>query len=371
MQSIPAQSIQMPKTLTIVADANISHLDDYFNPQILGVDVNIVSVAGREITSELLTSLKPQALLVRSVTLVNESLLAEQDTVQYVGSATIGTDHIDQAYLNQKNIAFANASGCSKHSVAQYVLTSILALKPQYWQKPITLGVIGLGNIGSTLANYANDLGWQVLGYDPFLQPNQLYNNASFQQLLQQSDVISLHVPLTTNKQSKYPTYHLIDENAFARMKTDALLVNSSRGRVVSEDALIVDQANTQREIVLDVFEHEPIVSGDLLAKLAVATPHIAGYSVEGKLRGTQMIYEAFCQHFNLPICQKIQNLLPANPYHWADFKKAPDKLSHYYNIMQDDANLRSVLNQMSNQIDGKDFDELRKKYDLRREWLF
>ncbi|PIE48104.1 MAG: erythronate-4-phosphate dehydrogenase [Gammaproteobacteria bacterium] len=368
------QSIRTSKALTIVADANISHLGDYFNLQILGVDVTVIKVAGREITHELLTSVKPQALLVRSVTFVNESLLVGQDSVQYVGSATIGTDHIDQAYLNQKNIGFANASGCSKHSVAQYVLTSILTLRPQYWQKPITLGIIGLGNIGSTLAHYANDLGWQVLGYDPFLestQRNHKNNNASFKQLLQHSDVISLHVPLTTSQQSKYPTYHLIDENALTMMKTDTLLVNSSRGKVVSEQALLAEQPDSKRQVVLDVFEHEPFISTHLLDKLAVVTPHIAGYSVEGKLRGTQMIYEAFCKHFNLPINQKIQNLLPANQYNWADLKKMPDRLVDYYNIMQDDADLRNVLNQISKQVDGKDFDELRKKYELRREWTF
>ncbi|MFT5097828.1 MAG: erythronate-4-phosphate dehydrogenase, partial [Psychrobacter okhotskensis] len=191
-------------SITIVADSNIASLDEFFNATALGQateqTVNIVKVAGRDIDAALLAELQPTVLLIRSVTPVNEQLLADNESVRFVGSATIGTDHVDQDYLAARNITFANAAGCSKHSVAQYVLTAILTLRPQYWQpstmlsttsptRPLTLGIIGLGNIGSTLAQYANALGWQVLGYDPLLPPSET-NNASLAQVLSQSDVV-------------------------------------------------------------------------------------------------------------------------------------------------------------------------------------
>lgn len=199
--------------------------------------VNITTVAGRDINAQLLAELQPDVLLIRSVTPVGETLLVNNNSVKFVGSATIGTDHVDQDYLAARNITFANAAGCSKHSVAQYVLTAILTLRPHYWQqstKPLTLGIIGLGNIGSTLAQYAIDLGWQVLGYDPLL-PTSNTNNASLEQVLSQSDVVSLHVPLTDEKGDvhprggNYPTKHLIDATTLAVMPAHTLLINSAR----------------------------------------------------------------------------------------------------------------------------------------------
>ncbi|MER2164935.1 MAG: NAD(P)-dependent oxidoreductase, partial [Psychrobacter alimentarius] len=189
--------------ITIIADRNIASLDEFFRASTLGQatsqTVNIITVAGRDINADLLAELQPEILLIRSVTPVGEALLAANKSVRFVGSATIGTDHVDQEYLMTRQITFANAAGCSKHSVAQYVLTAILTLRPQYWQQSITLGIIGLGNIGSSLADYASDLGWQVLGYDPLLPPSDI-NNASLEQVLSQSDVVSLHVPLTSHK---------------------------------------------------------------------------------------------------------------------------------------------------------------------------
>ena len=152
-------------SITIVADSNIASLDAFFNASMLGQvseqTVNIITVTGRDINAQLLADVQPDVLLIRSVTPVGEALLANNNSVKFVGSATIGTDHVDQDYLAARNITFANAAGCSKHSVAQYVLTAILTLRPHYWQQstqPLTLGIIGLGNIGSTLAQYANCL---------------------------------------------------------------------------------------------------------------------------------------------------------------------------------------------------------------------
>ena len=369
------------RPLTIVADSNIASLDEFFNASTLGQNnkrpVNIISVAGRAINAQLLAEYQPDVLLIRSVTPVGEPLLANNNTVQFVGSATIGTDHVDQTYLAARNITFANAAGCSKHSVAQYVLTAILNLRPQYWQKstpPVTLGIIGLGNIGSTLVEYAHDLGWQVLGYDPIL-PASTINNASFEQVLSQSHVISLHVPLTDKKHatnptgSDYPTLHLIDKEALAAMAVDTMLINSARGPVINADDLQADIARTDRQVVLDVFEHEPEIAANLLSKLAIATPHIAGYTLEGKLRGTQMIYDALCEKLTVTPVQTMHRLLPLNMFLWSELKAHPDRLVKFYDIMADDAALRDKLT--DGQIHGADFDQLRRDYHLRREWQF
>lgn len=369
------------RPLTIIADSNIASLDEFFNASTLGQNnkrpVNIISVAGRAINAQLLAEYQPDVLLIRSVTPVGEALLANNNSVQFVGSATIGTDHVDQTYLAARNITFANAAGCSKHSVAQYVLTAILNLRPQYWQKstpPVTLGIIGLGNIGSTLAQYAHELGWQVLGYDPLL-PASTINNASFEQVLSQSNVISLHVPLTDKKDatnpngSDYPTRHLIDKEALAAMPVDTMLINSARGPVINADYLQADIARTGRQVVLDVFEHEPEIAANLLSKLAIATPHIAGYTSEGKLRGTQMIYDALCEKLAVTPVQTMHKLLPLNMFLWSELKEHPDRLVKFYDIMADDAALRDKL--IDGQIHGADFDQLRRDYHLRREWQF
>ncbi|WP_201624755.1 4-phosphoerythronate dehydrogenase [Psychrobacter immobilis] len=367
------------RPLTIVADSNIASLNEFFNASTLGQEtkrtVKIFAVAGRDINAQLLAELQPDVLLIRSVTPVGAALLADNNSVKFVGSATIGTDHVDQDYLAARNITFANAAGCSKHSVAQYVLTAILTLRPQYWQPsipPVTLGIIGLGNIGSTLAQYAHDLGWQVLGYDPLL-PAWNINNASFGQVISQSDIISLHVPLTDKKDnanpngSDYPTRYLIDNNALDAMPADTLLINSARGPVINAHDLVADIERTGRQVVLDVFEHEPEISESLLSKLAIATPHIAGYTVEGKLRGTQIIYDALCEKLAVTPAQSMHTLLPLNMFLWSELKAHPERLIKFYNIMQDDAALRSKL--ADGQVKGADFDQLRRDYHLRREW--
>lgn len=368
--------------ITIVADSNIASLDAFFNASTLGQmteqTVNIITVAGRDINAQLLADLQPDMLLIRSVTPVDEALLANNDSVKFVGSATIGTDHVDQDYLAARNITFANAAGCSKHSVAQYVVTAILTLRPQYWQQsitPLTLGIIGIGNIGSTLAQYASDLGWQILGYDPLL-PSSDINNASLEQVLSQSDVVSLHVPLTdkkgedkTSNGSDYPTRHLINAESLAMMSPHTMLINSARGPVVNADDLEADINSTKRQVVLDVFEHEPQVAESLLAKLAIATPHIAGYTVEGKLRGTQIIYDALCEKLDVTPTQTMHNLLTLNMFLWSELKAHPDRLIKFYDIMRDDAALRNKT--VNGQVRGADFDQLRRDYRLRREWQF
>lgn len=354
--------------MKIVADENLA-LTDYFFADLADIDYR----AGRTIQPSDVQD--ADALLVRSVTKVTPSLLASS-RVQFVGSATIGTDHLDLQGLAAAGIQVAHAPGCNAQAVAEYVVTAILTLRPHLAEAGLDfcLGVVGLGNVGSRLALLAQRLGWRVIGTDPHVHLEGI-ENMSLSDLLAQSHAISLHVPLT--RTGIAPTHHLIDAQAFQKMQPDCLLINSARGEVVSEQALLDDLAHSQRQVVLDVFEHEPRISRQLLTRLALATPHIAGYSLEGKARGTQMIYQAFCAHYQLPANRHFETQMVEMPQLIQPNMPLPQQLiallPRLYNIRADDAALRAALNAQDpdaqDQVNASQFDALRKNYPLRREW--
>ncbi|XID74181.1 4-phosphoerythronate dehydrogenase [Alkanindiges sp. WGS2144] len=350
--------------MNIIADENLA-LADYFFADLAHIQYQ----AGRGISTSDLK--QARALLVRSVTKVSPQLLADTP-VEFVGSATIGTDHIDLAGLAAANIQVSHAPGCNAQAVAEYVVTAILTLQPHQVQagEQFCLGIIGLGNVGKRLAQLAQRLGWHVIGTDPHVQLAGI-ENLSLEQVLTQADAISLHVPLTTTGPDA--TYHLINDTAFSQMKPDCLLINSARGAVVQEAALLRELANNPRQVVLDVFEHEPVISQTLLDRLALATPHIAGYSLEGKARGTQMVYEAFCQHFGLKAADKnFESQLPDMPQVFEASESLNRQLlpllPNLYDIRADDRALRAGIN-VQGLVDAQHFDDLRKTYPLRREW--
>ena len=347
--------------MKIVADENLAFTDYFFSE--FG---EIRHQAGRLLTSHDVSD--AEALLVRSVTKVNQALI-ENSQLKFVGSATIGTDHLDISALQHQDILWSNAPSCNAQAVAEYVITALYHLDSEVFDRgqDFTLGIIGLGNVGCRLAKMAALLGWNVIGCDPFVQLQGIHN-LSFDDVLRKSDAISIHVPLTHS--GSHPTFHLLDKNAFASMPAHTILINSARGPVVEEQALIQDIQHTGRKVVLDVFEHEPVISEQLLDLLSLVTPHIAGYSLEGKARGTQMIYEAFCKVFGYEANKKFETQLPVceSFFQQHDLKKIlKDHLRHIYDIAQDDQNLRSCLK--NGQVDQGAFDQLRKEYPLRREW--
>ncbi|QIO08380.1 4-phosphoerythronate dehydrogenase [Acinetobacter lanii] len=347
--------------MKIIADENLAFTDYFFSA--FG---EIEHKAGRTLTHADVQD--ADALLVRSVTKVDADLI-QNTAIKFVGSATIGTDHLDIAAIEKNGIAWSNAAGCNAQAVAEYVITALLHLKPEliHAQHDFTLGIIGLGNVGSRLATMAQLLGWNVIGYDPFVQRDHV-QQVEFDELLKQADAISTHVPLT--KTGDHPTYHLIDAAAFNQMKAEAILINSARGAVVAEADLIVDIEKTSRQVVLDVFEHEPVISEQLLNLITLVTPHIAGYSLEGKARGTQMIYDAFCQKFGYEADKKFETQLPVCEQYFQDQDLKTvliNKLSDIYDIQRDDQNLRACLK--DGKVDQQAFDHLRKTYPLRREW--
>ena len=333
--------------MKIVADENLAFTDYFFE----GFDVD--QVAGRTLSAQ-----NADALIVRSVTRVDAQLLAKS-SVQFVGSATIGTDHLDIAYLEEQHIKWCNAAGCNAQAVAEYVVTALLQINSKFLHQNITLGIVGLGNVGKRLSILAQRLGWNVVAYDPFV------TNTTWEELLSQSDAISIHVPLT--KTGDYPTYHLFNEAVFRQMKPETVLINSARGAVVSEQDLLEDIARTQRKVVLDVFEHEPVISQAVLDAVTLVTPHIAGYSLEGKARGTQMIYDQFCQFYQRLNTKDFKTQLPRCQQYFGDLKSVLEEPQRLYDIAQDDANLRACLK--NGVVEQSAFDALRKNYRLRREW--
>lgn len=352
--------------ITIIADENIANLDDY----LVHHDIRLIKMKGRCINQVALDEHQPDALFVRSVTPINPQTISDFGKIRFIGSATIGTDHIDIDYLHRKGICFANAQGSSKHSVAQYVICAILHLRSHSIDTPTTLGIIGLGNIGSTLAKYVQDLGWQVLGYDPYLPKSQL-NNSELYELLAQSDIVSIHTPLTHT--GDYPTHQLFDKTVLSHLKSHAILINTARGEIINQADLLLTIADKKLRTALDVFPYEPSIDAVLLNQISLATPHIAGYTIEGKMRGTDMIYQDFCKAFDLPIIQNLEALLPPNCYHWANFKKSVTQdsqstLRYFYDIYKDDQSLRAVN---KDGVSAQDFDALRKHYALRHEWQY
>ena len=308
-------------------------------------------------------------LLVRSVTMVNESLLADNSKVRFVGTATIGTDHVDQRYLASRNIQFSSSPGCNAQSVVEYVLSSLWALAERYqWQlADKVVAVVGVGNIGRRLVQTLQALNIQVLQCDPVRAAQEPeFAHTDFAKVCRHADVISFHTPLTKNGPDA--SYHMLDEQHLAGLKPDCAIINASRGAVIDNAALLKSQQRLRRPLVLDVWENEPQILTDLLPFADIATAHIAGHSIEGKARGTEMLYQACCKLLQKPAKQRLADLLSVPAVEKVQISPnfgLPDvqNLARLlYDVRRDDALLR-------NNLHSKGFDWLRKHYPARREF--
>lgn len=351
--------------MKIVADENMPIVEALFGE--LGV---VTRVPGRLMTPEDVKD--ADILLVRSVTKVNQDLLAGS-SVKYVGTATIGTDHIDQTYLKDANIGFSNAPGCNAQSVVDYVISALVCLcqDEERLMKDLSVGVVGAGNVGSRLIQRLKKLGLKVIAYDPFVE-NEDLPLATLDEVLA-CDVVSLHVPLTT--EGEHPTLHLIDESALNAMQDSAILINSSRGPVVNNESLKQHlKARVNFKVVLDVWETEPEVDRELLDLVDLGTAHIAGYSLDGKYNGTFQIYESVCKFLGLPMRKRLPQMLPEPDLVHVGFASGanfdevfPRLVQVAYDIRRDDRLLRRAIAK-STKI-SESFDWLRKNYPERREF--
>ncbi|HEX4869989.1 MAG TPA: 4-phosphoerythronate dehydrogenase [Moraxellaceae bacterium] len=350
--------------MRVVADENMPLVADC----LAGHEVRLLP--GRRITRADL--LDADALLVRSVTRVGPDLVAGTP-VRFVGSATIGTDHLDLAGLAALGVAVAAAPGCNARAVGEYVATVLARLAAEQGWAPAdrTLGVVGLGNTGGAVVDLARRLGFRLLGCDPFVARADL-EQVTLDELLGRADIVSLHVPLTRG--GPHPTHHLLDAAALARLPDPAILVNACRGEVVDGTALAAAlAARPALTAVLDVWEGEPRVAPALLARVHVGTPHVAGYSQEGKWRGTAMACAALCARLGAPPPPPLAALLatvpapaPLVPPPGPPAARLAALLQQACPVARDDTALRASVRAPD---PGAAFDALRRDYPPRREF--
>lgn len=349
--------------LNILADENIPALEPLF-----GRFGSITRLPGRNMQAADLAD--ADLLLVRSITQVNEALL-EQSPVRFVGTATIGTDHIDQDYLQQRGIAFSSAPGCNADAVAEYVISTLLlvAREQAFNLQTKTVGIVGVGNVGSRLQHRLERLGIRLLLNDP---PRQKRGEAGFSelnQLLAEADIICLHTPLT--REGEDATRHLLNKINLPLIKQGAILLNAGRGPVIdNQDLLEWHQQREDVTLLLDVWEDEPRVDAELAARVRIGTPHIAGYSYDGKIRGTWMLYQAFCESQGITADISFTELLPGDIAPQLSLKgdeTLTDIVHQIYQPEADDQRFRDSL--MDTAMQPQNFDLLRKQYPVRREF--
>jgi erythronate-4-phosphate dehydrogenase len=353
--------------MRIVADENIPLVNEFF----AGFG-DISRLPGRTLSAQAVRD--ADVLLVRSVTQVDRALL-EGSAVRFVGTCTIGTDHLDLRWLQAAGIQWASAPGCNARGVVDYVLGSLLTLAdldgvalPQR-----RFGIVGAGQVGGRLAAVLRGLGWDVRVCDPPRQAAQGGDYCTLEEIIEQCDVISLHTPLT--RTGSHATWHLLDAPRLARLRPGAWLINAARGPVVSNQALKqVLRERDDLQAVLDVWEEEPQVDLALADLCVLATPHIAGYSLEGKQRGTAAIYQAFCAWQGQSPSIGLETLLPAPWLTQVSLDSRADPAwalamlcRGVYDPRRDDADFRRSLSEDPARQRAA-FDALRKAYPERRE---
>lgn len=342
--------------MKLVADINIPYLkgalDLYFD--------EVVLLPAKEITSEVVKD--ADALLVRTRTFCNANLL-EGSTVKFIGSATIGFDHIDSKFCNSRGIEWVNAPGCNSGGVQQWVASALMYISKEkrIELKGKVLGVVGVGNVGKKVVEVGNALGMNVICCDPPRKRDEnLVDFVDINAIAQQSDFITFHVPLTNSGVDA--TYHMVNAELLSAFKKGVVFLNSSRGEVVDTNSLI-DSIKSKKfsAVALDVWENEPSISQELLSLVDIATPHIAGYSLEGKVNGTSMVIDSLSRFFNLGIHPWTPKPNPTevklnikNPSNLIDLIERTSQ------IKEDDIQLRRMPNT---------FEQIRSDYNLRRDF--
>jgi erythronate-4-phosphate dehydrogenase len=348
--------------MKIIADDKIPFLKGVLEPF-----AEVRYWQGKQISRDILTD--ADALLVRTRTRCNGDLL-NGTGVKFIGTATIGYDHIDTEYCASRNIFWTNAPGCNSSSVQQYIAASLLRIADRHGfdLEKKTLGIIGVGNVGSKVERFAKAIGMKVLLNDPPRARNEgIYGFSELSVVLKHADIVTVHVPL--NMEGNDRTYHLFEDSTFSEMKHGAWFINSSRGEIVATSAL----KNALRSgrlsgTVLDVWENEPDIDEDLLANAFLSTPHIAGYSADGKANGTSMVVNALCRFFGLPLKDWYPAGVPLPQYGMIKINAAGrsdqdvilEAVSHTYDINEDSISLKST---------PAGFEKLRGAYHVRREF--
>ena len=329
---------------------------------------------GRDITAKEVRD--ADLLAIRSTTKVNAALL-DGSRVRFVGTATIGTDHLDIDYLENHSVHWCYSPGCNANSVSEYIAAVLLcfANRHGFTLQGKTLGVVGVGNVGRRVVAKAEALGLRVLQNDPPRRRAEAPTDTfvELDQLLAESDIVTTHVPMTKNGPD--PTYHMANDAFFACMRPGAIFVNAARGPVVNTDALLAAMnGGALAHVALDTWEGEPAIRKDALDAVDLGSPHTAGYSFEGKVAGTVMVYEEACRFLGIEATWTPDDLLPppALPRVEVDAEGRSTEealwevVQQLYDVEREDAALRQET-----QDPAKRFDDLRKRYAVRREFRY
>lgn len=330
--------------LKIIVERNVPFLG------VLDGYADVRRLAAADITPDAVRD--ADALIVRTRTRCDAALLGGS-AVKFIGTATIGTDHIDLPWCASQGIEAVNAPGCNAPAVAQYVFASIM----QLISRPLrsyTLGIVGVGHVGSIVERWARSADMPVMLCDPLRRDAEGGDSwSSLDDIAREADIITFHTPLTSH--GPYPTFHMADEAFFNSLRRAPIIINSARGPVTDTAALVnALRAGVVSHAIVDCWENEPEISPELLSLASVATPHIAGYSLEGKRRASQMVLTALCRHFGLPAL-RIEGPEPPAPARYI----TPAAALRSYNPMADTAALRA---------NPASFETLRNTYPLRPE---
>jgi erythronate-4-phosphate dehydrogenase len=342
--------------MRIVADTNLVLLNETF-----GQHGEIDRVSGRDIKAHHVSN--ADILLLRSVTRADRALL-ENSGVKFVGTATIGTDHLDTDWMTREGISWAAAPGCNANAAAQYTLAMMLLALDRLGRKisDQSVGIIGHGNVGSRLHGLLNLLGVPVVACDPPLADKGVAGLDSMGKALEQS-IVSLHVPLT--RHGPYATSKLVNACRLGQLNDHTLLINTSRGGVVDSGPLLSELESGRIQAALDVWPNEPAFDTRLLQASVVASPHVAGYSVEGKQNGTRMVYEAFCKWQGIEAL--TDQYVPGKTAKPNRPESVVHSLSAACNVAEDDRAMRALLT-LNSEERSSGFDRLRQNYRLRHD---
>ena len=341
--------------MRVIVDDKIPYIREAL--EVMGADA--VYLPGSSMDNE--TVREADALIVRTRTRCNEALLHDS-RIQFIATATIGYDHIDAAYCASHGIRWTNAPGCNAASVCQYIESVLLLLQKEQGLQlsESTLGIVGVGHVGTRVAAMARSWGMRVLCCDPPRAEQGEEGFVSPDVIAREADIITLHTPLT--RDGKHPTYHLADKNFFAALERKPYFINTSRGETTDTTALLHALDSGQiAQCVIDVWEHEPNINLELLERAYIGTPHIAGYSADGKANATRMSLEALAQHFHLGTVPPIAPPPPADATLQA-IKQASNRteaLLVAYSPHTDSRALKTAPGR---------FEQLRGDYPLRRE---
>lgn len=330
----------------------------YIHETIQAFSDDIQFLAAKDFTPQAVKD--ADVLIIRTRTKCNAALL-EGSKVKFIATATIGYDHIDTSYCEMHGILWQNAPGCNSNSVRQYLQSVLIILKRNFFStlSGKTLGVIGVGHVGSKIAQLGYDYGMNVLLNDPLRAKNEpSFEHTSLEQIAREADIISFHVPLVC--QGRYPTFHLADSLFFSSLRKTPIIINTSRGEVIDGQALksCLIQHKIQ-QAVIDVWEDEPQIDSELLQMVFLGTPHIAGYSADGKAKASEMALQSVSDFFGLGFQIKIAPPAPLQPL--IKVESLDEAFLSIYNPTEDSIRLKEH---------NGDFEALRSNYPLRREPL-